>query len=118
MIRNLDELKNRFMSEPFEKKLGHLASDLARIASFAEDAGSVQAAMDVIEESKFFIEWMAPDAAADLRATLSDIQIRLAYWQVGLAAFSATPAKIDMLRRTVKRWSRELLNASGLLTRS
>jgi len=89
-------------------RIGHLASDLMRISSFSDR----NAIKDIVEESKFFIEWTAPEASFEVQAVLSEIQIALALWQLRLLKFS----EIEGLQSIAKKWSEQLLETSSLLT--
>lgn len=108
-MKNIDKIKERYLKETFDRRLGHLASDLARISSFSEK--NIDVIKDLIEESKFFIEWTAPDATFDVQVMLCEIQLGLAIWQRRLLQVR----EIKELRSAANRWSDRLLLASGLL---
>lgn len=112
-MKNLYEIKNRFLKEPFNKRLGHLASDLLRISAFLETAENTKAVNDILEESKFFIEWTAPDAPLHIQEFLSGIQPILALWQLRLA-HPENHMHIKALQKISKTWSVKLIEFSGL----
>ena len=107
MIKNINQIKERYLKEPLNMKLGHLASDLVRISTFS-DRNVVN---DLIEESKFFIEWVAPDTTFDTQVVLCDIQLNLALWQLRLLKVT----DLNKLQTDAKKWSEYLLETSGLL---
>ena len=78
-----------------------------RISTFSDR----KAVNDLIEESKFFIEWLAPDTTFETQVVLCDIQLSLALWQRRLLKVT----DIDKLQRDAKKWSEYLLETSGLL---
>lgn len=97
-------------------RLGSLAADLARVASFAEirDDAAVESLM---EESTAFIEWCAPglvNEQIDEAARLVDIQRGLATWQ-RLWQNTQHESERDKLIRQAQAWSDEVLAMSGLL---
>ncbi len=114
-MKNLKDIRERYLKEPFNRRLGHLASDLARISSFSENSMNKAAIEDMLEESKFFIEWTAPDASLQVQAFFSEIQPKLALWQYRLQQQRKSSLKMEELKTTSKSWSRQLLEISGLL---
>jgi hypothetical protein len=82
---------------------------LARLKSFSQMANNEKAVGDLIEESKFFIEWAAPEASLDIQQELVDIQLKLA-----LCQYSVKHKKII---NSADKWAQRLLKLSGLLNK-
>ena len=61
-MRNQAAIHARYMRDPLPIRLGGLAADLARIQSFSDHPDHRDVVADMLEESRFFIEWTAPDA--------------------------------------------------------
>jgi len=114
-MSNLDEIKKRYLREPFNRRLGHLASDLMRIAGFLDNVKNRKAVMDILEESKFFIEWAAPDAPLHIQELFSDMQSRLALWHRHLLMMREDPKEIAELTKSARHWSLRLVQLSGLI---
>ncbi len=114
-MENIDVIKERYLREPFNKRLGHLASDLARISSFLENPKNVTAVNDVLEESKFFIEWVAPEAPFYVQTLLSEMQSKLALWHYRLLTRKEGFLEKKELQKMTKNWSWQLLEISGLV---
>lgn len=114
-MKNLNQIKKRYLKEPFDRKIGHLASDLARISTFIENSFNEKAVMDILAESKFFIEWAAPEATLEIQEFLSEMQSRLALWHYRLSQNKKTPSELERLKETTKSWSKHLIEISGLL---
>lgn len=95
--------------------MGHLASDLAKISSFLENPKNTKAVSDILEESKFFIEWLAPEAPIHIKELFSEMQPKLALWQ--LLIFRNKEAQLNKkdLQHATKIWSSKLIKLSGLL---
>lgn len=108
-------IRERYLRDNLAIRLGGLAANLSRIKSFASHTANREAVESVLEESKFFIEWTAPETDIDIAAEMVELQIQLARWQRGWANIWADPA----LRREVAEqsgtWSKRLLALSGLL---
>jgi len=114
-MKNINEIKTRYMKEPFKRRLGHLASDIARIYSFLDNPANFDTLKDVIEESKYFIEWAAPDAPSNVQALFSSIQSKLALCHLHILNNRKDPAELEDLKASAKDWSQRLLEMSGLL---
>lgn len=106
-MQNLEEIKKRFLKENLATRLGCIASDLGRLKSFSQLPNNQKVIRDLIEESKFFIEWTAPKANLDIQEDLVKLQIQLA-----LMTFSFKRKKVIEF---TDRWSNKLLKLSGLL---
>ncbi len=105
-MQNLEEIKKRFLKNNLSVRLGCIASDLARINSFLQMPCSQKVIRDLIEESKFFIEWTTPKLPLDLQEELIKLQIQLA-----LLTYSWNRGEIAKLS---DRWSKKILKLSGL----
>lgn len=110
-MKNIAQIKERYLKESFNMKLGHLASDLARIATFLDK----NATKDLIEESKFFIEWTAGEASFDVQVLLAEMQSKLALCQRRILTQKADNSDFEDLRESAKAWSERLLEISGLI---
>ena len=74
-------VRERFSRDPLHIRLGGLAADLARVASFGGNPANRQAVASLLEESKYFAEWIAPDAPLETQAVLAELQVTLALWE-------------------------------------
>lgn len=102
---NLEEIKKRFLKNSLSVRLGCIASDLARISSFISIRNSQQVVNDIIEESKFFIEWTAPNASLDIQEQLVNLQVKLALLK---------GSKKTEIAKLTENWSNKILKLSGL----
>ena len=109
-------IKERYLKEPFERRIAHLGSNIARLSTFIENSKNRKAVEDILNESKFFIEWMAQEAPSDVQVLLSEIQCRLALWHRHLLQQKETTNEMEELKKMAKTWSVNLLEISGLLT--
>jgi hypothetical protein len=109
-MKNIDQIKERYLKESFNMRLGHLASDLARISSFSDK----NAIKDLIEESKFFIEWVASEASFEVQVLLAEIQSKLALCQSRILTQKTNNSDLETLKQNAKAWSDKLLEISGL----
>ena len=106
-MKNLEKIKRRFLKDNLPTRLGGLACNLARLKSFSQIPGNQKAVRDLIEESKFFIEWTAPMASLDVQEELVNLQIQL-------ALENYLKAKKDTIK-FADEWSKKILKLSGLL---
>lgn len=105
-----EQIRRRFLRDPLPIRLGGLAADLARIASFSENLANHQAVTSLLEEGKWFAEWAAPDAPLETQAVLAEIQLALAVWERGW--LNGTPDQT--MRIEARRKSNQLIELSGL----
>ena len=103
-------IRERYLRDPLPIRLGGLAADMARIASWSENAANRAVVASLLEEGKYFAEWAAPEAPINVQAVLADVQIQLAYWHRRWLAGQAEPR----MRNDAQHWSDELLALSGL----
>lgn len=108
--------QERYLREPVPNRLGELAANLARIASFCDNDLNCDAVANLIEESKFFIEWTAIAVQIDRAAELVELQVQLARWQLGWSSIWVDEAKRKSVAEQAKNWSERILKMSGLLT--
>ena len=105
-----DQVRQRFLRVPLPRRLGNLAADLARIASFAENPKNHQAVASLLEEGKCFTEWAAPDSPLETQAVLAEVQVALAVWERGWLKGDPVPT----MQADAQRKSDELLALAGL----
>ncbi len=105
------EIRERFLRESLPIRLGSLAADLARLASWADNPDNSAAVTSLLEEAKYFAEWAADGAPWATQATLAEIQISVAWWQRRWVIGQTEPS----FRARAEQWSNELLSLSGLI---
>jgi len=105
-----EKLRERFLRDPLPIRLGNLASDVARIASFSEDSRNHQVVAGVLEESKYFAEGIAPEAPLETQTVLAELQVALAVWERGWLRGSPVPT----MQAEARRKSDQLLVLAGL----
>ena len=119
-ITRLSAVRERYMQDGLAIRLGGLAANLMRIgsvavASVADHPGNRHVVDSLLEESKFFIEWTAPDTSIDKQEALVELQVRLALWQLRWYPDSNDPVKRARLAYEVRAWATQVLEMSGLL---
>lgn len=112
---NQDALRARYLSDPLPIRLGGLAANLARIESFSNDLQHGEVVEHLLEESKYFIEWIALDVSLEVREGLVDLQRQLAQWQSQWREIWPDSEKRTTVARQAGTWSKWVLERSGLL---
>ena len=110
---NPSKLQERFFKEKPKMRLGHLASDLARIAFLLGKELEKETVESVMNESKFFAEWAAQDVDPETQILLAEIQGCLAQWELEWSSLSANIAWKNKTARILRTWSDELLKRAG-----
>jgi hypothetical protein len=109
--------RERYLQQDISVRLGGLAADLARVASFIQ-VPALPATETMLEESRAFIEWTAPDLLPDRvedAARLVDIQRGLTHWRWTWSEAQRDPVQRAKLAEQARAWSDEVLAMSGLL---
>ena len=114
-MKNLEAIRTRYLQQDSARRIGGLAANLARVASFADNPNNFKAVETTIEESKFLIEWIAPDYPLELQVKLIELQIQLSLWHLKFPEISQNPESLNMLISQASAWSKELLKLSGLM---
>lgn len=115
-MRDWVALRERYQQDGLPIRLGGIAANLARICSFSDHPAHSDVVGNILDESKFFIEWVAPDAPLDVQAALVEIQVQLARWQRHWSQIWHDPKQRKMVAEQARIWSQQVLQLSGLLS--
>ena len=107
--------RNRYLRDPVPIRLGGLAANLARVRSFSDHPDHRDVVARLLDESKWFIEWTAPDVPSEAQAVLLECQRQLARWQLAWASIWADPTQRAEMAEQAGIWSQRFLGMSGLL---
>jgi hypothetical protein len=98
-------LKNRFLKDAPLRRLGTIASDLARLAQiFSSVTVDKKLKNNVITELKLFTEWVAPDVDVEKQTRILKLQREILVWQ-----------RKKSHSNQVRRWSAYCLKMSGFM---
>ena len=112
-MKDWARLRLRYQQDHHAIQLGGLASNLSRIAWFAQRQDR-QRALPVFRESKYFAEWAAQGCSVEQQRTLADLQFELALWERGWGGrWSST-----RIAQEAQQWSARLLQSAGLVESS
>ena len=114
-MKNLEAIRTRYLQQDSARRLGGLAANLARIASFADNPNNFKAVETLIEESKFLIEWIAPDLPIEIQTKLIELQIQLSLWHLKFPEIRQNPESLKNMISQASAWSKEILKLSGLI---
>jgi hypothetical protein len=114
-MRNQEAIRERYLRDDVSVRLGGLAANLARVASFLTLPDNRELIAGLLEESKFFIEWTAPDTDIETQAALIELQIQLAVVYYRWVHGMLTPDEQVRLAEQAQAWAAKSLALSGLL---
>jgi len=114
-MKNLAKRRSRYLQDSTPVRLGGLAANLGRVASFSKHADHRDVVNSILQESKWFIEWTAGDLEIDRAAELVRLQVQLASWQLKAPTEWSDESWRNKLVADSKEWSERLLEMSGLL---
>jgi hypothetical protein len=104
------ETRDRYLRDPLPIRLGGLAANLCRTASWSDNPLNRKAIASLLEESEYFAEWTAPDAPLDIQEALAELQLTLAIWHRHWTQGKSNPN----MGPIAQAWSDRLLALSGL----
>jgi hypothetical protein len=110
-------IRDRYLRDEFSVRMGGLAANLSRINSFVAHDANREVVESIIDESKFFIEWIAAQAEINTAGELVELQIQLARWHWNWPRIWADPVLRNEVALQSKSWSKRILELSGLLTK-
>ena len=117
-MSQLETTRSRYLRDPIPTRLGGLAANLARVASFSQNDGHQQAVSTTMHESRWFIEWTAAELPIEKTAELVRLQSQLARWEIqSKDKWNNDRWRQDLMNES-RRWSERLLGMSGLLQAS
>ncbi len=114
-MKNLAKRRSRYLQDSTPVRLGGLAANLGRVASFSKHADHRDVVNSILQESKWFIEWTAGDLEIDRAAELVRLQVQLASWQLKARTEWRNESWRNRLITDSRLWSERLLEMSGLL---
>jgi hypothetical protein len=111
----LNKLRSRYLQDSIPVRLGGLAANLARVASFSKHDGYLDALSATLQESKWFIEWTAAELETKDIAELVRLQTQMALWQLQSQKRWNDNNWRAELSGQAQSWSQRILQMSGLL---
>jgi hypothetical protein len=106
-MKDLSNIRARYMRDPLPVRLGGLAADLARIISFSQNPANLAPVADLMREAAHFIEWCAPESDLESQVTLR--------WRMRLPQQFPDQRWRGQVIAEARRWSQRVLEMSGLL---
>ena len=108
-------LRARYLRDPLSVRIGRLAANLARVASFSRDPRHEKVVARLIEECRRFIEWTVSDARPDKQDLLVNCQRQLDQWESDWDEIWRDDKRRRAVANAARVWSERLLETSGLL---
>lgn len=99
------ETQERYLRDNLQVRSGGLAANLARVESFSDRDEHREVVYELIEESKYFIEWSTPEVSLPFQAELVEYQVALALWQLQWQEIWSNPEKRKMMMREAGEWA-------------
>lgn len=103
------------MQESPGNRLGHLAANLLRIANFIE-GGAADESKPIFRESKWFAEWMVPEADLRTQEKLVEVQLFLSCKEFDLLSWIDDRNRVKEATTAFRNWSNEFLKRGGFTT--
>jgi hypothetical protein len=110
---NKERKRERFLRDPLPVRLAGLAADLARVASSARHESGAESVANMLEESQYYIEWMAAEADPEIAGELVDIQRIIGLWRKAWPEAQKHRTQCILLSVQAKKWSDQIMGYSG-----
>lgn len=108
-------IRNRFLQDSPPRRIGNIAANLARMASFSSDEEHSDLVRGLAEESAFFIEWAAPNAEFAVQVELLSLQRLLVRWTRSWTSLWNHIDQRQAMRESAEHWAQHLLEMAGLV---
>ncbi len=110
-----EKLREQFLQEPVAIQLSILATNLARIDAYIADAQNESIVRHLVDESRFFIEWLTPSLNNfDQQYALANCQRQLTRWLQQWQAVWVDPVQRVGMATETHQWSEWVWQISGL----
>jgi hypothetical protein len=106
-MRDVSRLRERFLRDGPDRRLGNIASNLLRLSSWLQMERNPLATVDLMRETASMIEWMGDDATEEL----VNIQREICRWR---RFWPLEPAR-SLLTFRARQMSDRVLETSGLV---
>lgn len=113
-MKNLEDIRRRYLKDDIPIRLGGLAANLARIASVSKNPDNWKIVDSLMEESKYFIEWTARETQFETMVFLTEVQQQLAFWHRLWPQIHTNSIECETIQNYARKWSRELLEISEI----
>lgn len=114
-MRDLSNLRERFLRDRVAIQLGNIASNLGRIAGFIRSEIEQAAITDLLDETKAMLEWAAPSATLEQQFILVELQRCLVRWRFAWDDIAQDATQRADIAAKAREWSEQLIAISGLL---
>jgi hypothetical protein len=106
--------KQQFTQDNIPTRLGKLANQLNRIYSLSHDSTQADLVKSLINESRYFIEWTAPEMDIDLAAELVDLMRFLTRWLAHWEEINNDNEVKNQTSQQLTNWTERVLQISEL----
>lgn len=114
-MKDMEQLRERFLRDPLPRRLGGLAATLGRISSSARKSTDPNVVSGLLDEAKHLIEWTAAETEPETAAELVRMQTMITLWQRAWEEASQNPRQRILLSVQAKDWSDKAVDFSGLV---
>ena len=112
-MENIHIIKQRYLKDDLSTRLGGLAANLSRIKSFFRHDANQNAVENLLNESRFFIEWTARDTEIETAAELVELQIQPARRKHNWASIWKDTEQRHQIAKQASLWSKRILALSS-----
>ena len=106
--------RSRYMRDTIPVRLGGLAANLERVNSFSSNSKHNEAVSNILNESRYFIEWTTTETDAEIQHELVELQLKMSIWIRTWETVWNDPASRSKMAKESSEWSENILRFAGL----
>lgn len=112
--KDWEQSKASFLRFTSGYRLGSIATNLSRISGMLQDCRGKDAALYLIRETVYFIEWTASDVSLEIAVELVDLGRLISSWKFNWEELWSSVEERSHLSQEARTWSNQMLERSGL----
>jgi hypothetical protein len=102
------------MRDPISVRLGGLAANLSRVYSFSSNPKHHEAVSNILNESRYFIEWTATETDLEVQHELVELQLKMSIWIHSWDKVWNDPLLRSQMAKESSDWSDSILKFAGM----
>ena len=112
---DLSAKRTRYLKDSVQIRLGGIAANLSRVNTFSNNSKHSVVVSNLLNESRYFIEWTTKEADLETQIKLVEIQLQMSLWiQKWDDVWNNQSTRTQMAEES-KKWSDQILKISGFM---
>jgi hypothetical protein len=113
-MKEMENLRERFLRESLPRQLDQLAATLASISTTARTSTDPAMIVNLLDEARNYIEWIVPGSNAEIAAELIQMNRIIVMWYKSWETARRIPHQRTLLAAQTRNWSDKVMKFSWL----